>query len=105
MQHQQSSQLQAAPAADHIITTVAIGDMSGGNLLSPDAFLAQYPQSWQELLKTGMSKYIRADGLPLSRKEGLRLMTVFCICRNVRQRVAVRMATIKAGGPQDWPAA
>lgn len=102
MQHQQDSQLQATPVADHIITTVAIGHMSGGNLLSREAFLTQYPQSWQELLRTGMSKYIRADGLPLSRKEGLRLMTVFCMCRNVRERVAKRMS---AGGPQNWPAA
>lgn len=102
MQHQQDSQRQAIPVADHIITTVAIGDMSGGNLLSREAFLAEYPQSWQELLRTGMSKYIRADGLPLSRKEGLRLMTVFCMCRNVRERVDRRM---RAGGPQNWPAA
>ncbi|HEY9844083.1 MAG: hypothetical protein ACAI44_38895 [Candidatus Sericytochromatia bacterium] len=88
---------------DHVITMVAIGEMSGGNLLSREDFLDQYPGTWQELLRTGMSKYIRSDGQTLSRKDGLHTMSVFAMCRNVRQRVAARMANRLAevtGGQQ-----
>ncbi|PKL75168.1 MAG: hypothetical protein CVV27_16760 [Candidatus Melainabacteria bacterium HGW-Melainabacteria-1] len=76
---------------DQILVTVALGQQEGEQLLSRDAFLDQYPGTWQTLLGTGMAKYICADRQVLSEADGLRMMKVFVMCRNVRQRVAERM--------------
>lgn len=87
-----SNQQSVSVGEDRILTTVAIGAHDSGTLLSRDEFLVQYAGNWQELLRTGMSKYIAADGRTLSKAEGLRQMKVFYMCRNVRQRVADRMS-------------
>lgn len=67
-------------------------DSGEGQQLSRDEFLEQNPGSWIEMIKGGNARYVRADGITLKKDEALRTLKVFIMCRNVKRRVAERLA-------------
>ncbi len=78
---------------DHIrIIRATRPDDQEGRILSREAFLTENPNRWTDLIKSGNAQYIRADGIFLTREEGLRLLKIYIMCRNVKNRVAARMS-------------
>lgn len=59
-------------AKDRIVTMIAIGELGGMQAVEPNAFVALFPDSWQERLRVGLSFYIDALGQALAPEEALR---------------------------------
>lgn len=49
-------------AGDRIVTFVSLGDLGGVQVMSRSEFLNLYPDSWQDLLQSGLSMYIATNG-------------------------------------------
>ncbi len=57
---------------DRIVTLMSVGEMGGMQAVEPQAFLNLFPDSWKELIASGISFYIDALGHALAPDEALR---------------------------------
>ncbi|PKL75169.1 MAG: hypothetical protein CVV27_16765 [Candidatus Melainabacteria bacterium HGW-Melainabacteria-1] len=72
---------------DQILTFVSIGDMSGGNLLSRRDYLTQHAECWQELLHSGLSMYLCANGETLAADKAVLRLMAYSASLNARQHL------------------
>lgn len=49
-------------AGDRIVTFISLGDVGGVEVMSRGEFLQRFPESWQDLLASGLSMYISTQG-------------------------------------------
>ncbi|MEZ0367779.1 MAG: hypothetical protein ACAI44_01695 [Candidatus Sericytochromatia bacterium] len=53
-------------AGDRIITFISKGETGSVRVMSRSEFLAQFPDTWKEMLQSGLSMYIGTNGQMLA---------------------------------------
>lgn len=62
---------------DRIIVFVSVGEEGGVHTLTREELIEKHPESWQELLRSGLAMYLTAAGQTLDADKAIvRLMTV-----------------------------
>ena len=73
----QKNQNPEQPQTDRIITFVSMSDFGGVHTLSREEFLQEHPDCWQELLRSGVSMYLCANGQTIDADKAIiRMMTL-----------------------------
>lgn len=56
---------------DQIVTFISVGEIGGMQVVPVKTFLAQFPESWQNLIQQGFSFYLDSDNHALQPDEAL----------------------------------